>query len=63
MASKERIKERFNEQRLIMSAILLMCISGTIIMFSCNKKPDYYTASDFVKVPKTDVHLHINSLA
>lgn len=29
---------------------------------SCQEKTEYYKVSDFINVPKTDVHLHINSI-
>ena len=39
----------------IASALLIVAI------VSCNKKTDYYSASDFSKVAKTDVHFHYNT--
>lgn len=42
--------------------LMKKCIFFFIVLISCQKEPDYYSASDFEKVPKTDVHLHINSL-
>jgi predicted TIM-barrel fold metal-dependent hydrolase len=31
------------------------------LLNSCGHKPDYYSVSDFKKVPKTDVHFHYNT--
>lgn len=56
------MKERLNKRSLFLTAIFTICVSCTIIMISCQEKPDYYKASDFDKTPKTDIHLHINSL-
>lgn len=40
-------------------AAFLIIILGT---GACQRKSEFYTFSDYAKVPKTDVHLHINSL-
>lgn len=42
--------------------ILITGFSYTLLVTSCKEKTQYYTESDFDAVPKTDVHLHINSL-
>lgn len=54
--------ERLNERSFFLTAILIVCVSCIVIVTSCQEKSDYYTFGDFGKVPKTDVHLHINSL-
>ena len=38
----------------ILSSLLILAVS-------CQQKAEFYTPEDFVKVPKTDVHLHINT--
>jgi len=46
-----------------MKNISLICFFGIYILAtSCLNKEQHYTFKDFVLVPKTDVHLHINSL-
>ncbi|MFZ0281484.1 MAG: amidohydrolase family protein [Bacteroidales bacterium] len=40
----------------------LIAISGLAVVSSCKGKPEFYSFNDFEKVPKTDVHLHINTL-
>ena len=54
------MKERLNGKSLL--GILILGVSYILTVTSCQKATDYYTASDFERVPKTDVHLHINSL-
>ena len=41
--------------------ILIVTIASVIITMSCQKEPEYYKSKDFEVVPKTDVHLHINT--
>ena len=51
-----------NKSRIDFSALILsIAILCFIFIASCNKKEEYYSYNDFGKVPKTDVHLHINS--
>jgi predicted TIM-barrel fold metal-dependent hydrolase len=45
-----------------LSWIMILITSCIITLISCQAKPEYYTVRDFESVPKTDVHLHINSL-
>ena len=42
---------------LIKSILFFFIISAV----SCQQKAEYYTFEDLVKVPKTDIHLHINT--
>ncbi len=56
------MKERLNKRSFFLTVILIVGVTCIIIIISCQKKPEYYTVSDFDKVSKTDVHLHINSL-
>ena len=42
--------------------IIAICLIGLTFLNSCKEKNDHYSFKDFSKVPKTDVHLHINSL-
>lgn len=51
-----RNKEIKNYSVIIYFSLFILVIS------SCEKKVDFYTANDFKNVPKTDVHLHINTL-
>lgn len=46
----------YNYFILIIIMLLFTLING------CKKANDYYTNEDFKEIPKTDVHLHINSL-
>lgn len=41
---------------------LLCSVSILTFAASCSQKEQHYTFEDFATVPKTDVHLHINSL-
>jgi len=50
------------KRNLLWMMILIMGISPIFLVTSCKEKTQYYRASDFDAVPKTDVHLHINSL-
>lgn len=43
----------------VAAALILMALG---FLNTCQEKTTYYTFSHFEKVPKTDVHLHINSL-
>lgn len=45
-----------------MKNILLLCTLCLYLASSCTPRPEYYSFMDFASVPKTDVHLHINSL-
>lgn len=54
------MNRQFKEWELVVAAILIIMASG--FLDACREKTAYYTFSDFEKVPKTDVHLHINSL-
>jgi predicted TIM-barrel fold metal-dependent hydrolase len=54
------MKERLNGKSLF--GILILGVLYILTVTSCQKATDYYNASDFERVPKTDVHLHINSL-
>jgi predicted TIM-barrel fold metal-dependent hydrolase len=56
------LNELKKKECLLLTAILILCAFSTLVVTSCQDKPEYYSASDFDKVPKTDVHLHINSL-
>jgi predicted TIM-barrel fold metal-dependent hydrolase len=51
-----------NQRIPFLSAILIAGISCFVIIPSCSEKTAFYSSGDFKKVPKTDVHLHINSL-
>jgi len=51
-----------NKLRKKESLLLILCAFSTVVVISCQDKPAYYSVSDFDKAPKTDVHLHINSL-
>ena len=55
-----RMKSDLYIQRrnLLIKGILLFLI---ILTFSCKQKAEFYTFKDFVHVPKTDIHLHINT--
>jgi predicted TIM-barrel fold metal-dependent hydrolase len=52
----------FNKLKKKESLLLILCAFSALVVTSCQDKPAYYSASDFDKVLKTDVHLHINSL-
>jgi predicted TIM-barrel fold metal-dependent hydrolase len=51
-----------NQRILFLSAILVAGILGFVIIPACSEKTTFYSSVDFERVPKTDVHLHINSL-
>jgi predicted TIM-barrel fold metal-dependent hydrolase len=40
---------------------LVVIVFASLLAAACNRAPEYYTFEDFSIVPKTDVHLHINS--
>ncbi len=40
---------------------MVLVFSIFLVITGCVRKSDFYTANDFIRVPKTDVHLHINS--
>jgi predicted TIM-barrel fold metal-dependent hydrolase len=54
------IKESTNFKRLILVVTTISIISGTIIL-ACQDKNEYYSASDFEKAPKSDVHFHYDT--
>lgn len=41
--------------------ILSLAFSAFLIINGCRENNVFYTANEFIKVPKTDIHLHINS--
>ncbi len=47
--------------RICKGTILVVVFALVIITISCQKGPECYTFKDFELVPKTDVHLHINT--
>lgn len=55
-------KKRLNKSGLFLTSILIVAFLCFFVLNSCREYPDYYTVRDFDKVPKTDVHLHINSM-
>lgn len=54
------VKIQLNNKHLFLVMILIMGASYMAIN-SCQKKPKYYIASDFERVPKTDIHFHYNT--
>lgn len=56
------IKEQQPGSRFFLATFLITAISGLVFVSSCKEKLAFYRFSDFEKVPKTDVHLHINTL-
>ena len=52
--------KKFNQIRRCLTIIFIagfLCINFS----ACQEKPEYYTAGDFEKAPKTDAHFHYNS--
>lgn len=45
-----------------MKKLVFFCVVIAALTFSCTAKEQHYTYSDFITVPKTDVHLHVNTL-
>ena len=41
--------------------VLFIILSIIIPAIGCKQKTEYYTYTDFLTVPKTDIHLHINT--
>jgi hypothetical protein len=56
------MKYPLNQKTFFPSAILIVAISCFVCIPACRETTTYYIYDDFIKVPKTDVHLHINSL-
>ena len=49
-------------QRPLKSGLILSAAALFFVLITaCKEKSEYYTSGDFLKVPKTDVHLHIRS--
>ena len=47
--------------RIVKGNILIILSSFIVLAISCQQRSEYYTLGDFTEVPKTDVHLHINT--
>lgn len=54
-------KGQLTRRRLLTASFCIAGLTGLIVFNACRENPEYYKADDFEKVPKTDVHLHINS--
>jgi len=55
-------KKQLTRRGLLLSFFAFSLFSGFFILNACQDKTEYYTFNDFFKVPKTDVHLHVNTL-
>jgi 3-phytase len=53
------LKKKLNSNSLHPAFSFIVAI--ILAVTGCVRKSDFYSASDFISVPKTDVHLHINS--
>lgn len=55
------MKNRLNKKSLFLSMILIVGVVCFIITTSWQEIPEYYTARDFIRIHKTDVHFHYNT--
>jgi predicted TIM-barrel fold metal-dependent hydrolase len=58
MNNRKKLIKRY----LFLTSLTIASCIALVIIIACQEKTEYYTFSDFRKVPKTDDHLHINSL-
>lgn len=54
-----KMERKTGNLNFLSSLIAMIVLPG--ILISCQEKVAYYTASDFEKVPKTDIHFHYNT--